>query len=232
MAKLVVTLKGKVIDQHFIDKPEITVGREAGNDILIDDPEASRMHARIVSVGDDEIVEDLASSNGTRVNGRPVVRQILQHRDVIEIGSHQLRYMSSRIASDTDFERTLLIQTLPRQAGSVGFGPIAGIPAARSATTRFAEGSVVVVAGSDKHAGGDTVRLDRVVTTFGVPGEQLVVLTRRPQGIFLTHVEGRRFPRVNGKPIGDAPQALKDGDLIEAAGCRLKFKLETTADQP
>lgn len=230
MAKLVLTLDGKVIDQYFIDKPCIAIGRDAENDITIDDPLVSREHARIVSVGEDEIIEDLQSSNGTLINGRPLVRQILQHRDVIELGSHQLRYMSSRIASDVDFDRTMMIQTPTRQAETTEGAPIFGIPAARSARARFPEGRVMVLAGPGPHPSGENVRLDRVVTTFGIPGKQLVVLTRRPHGIFLTHVEGSRFPRVNGKSIGDAPHPLRDGDRIEAAGYKLEFKLEPFAD--
>jgi pSer/pThr/pTyr-binding forkhead associated (FHA) protein len=231
MAKLVLTLEGKVINHYFIDKPCLTIGRGAGNDIVINDPLLSREHARIVSIGEDEIVEDLQSSNGTRINGSPLVRQILQHRDIIELGNHQLRYMSSRIASDVDFERTMMIQTLPRQAEAGGDAPIFDVPVARSAKTRFQEGSVTVLAGSRPYTTDQIVRLDRVVTTFGVPGEQLVVLTRRPQGVFLTHVEGSRFPRVNRQSVGETPHLLRDGDLIEAAGYQLKFKLKPLTDR-
>ena len=65
MAKLILTLNGSVINQYFIDKACVSIGRGADNDIVINDPVLSREHARVVSVGKDQIVEDLQSSNGT-----------------------------------------------------------------------------------------------------------------------------------------------------------------------
>lgn len=228
MAKLVLSLNGTVLQQRFIDLPCISIGRDADNDIAINDPLLSRKHARIISIGEDHIIEDLHSANGTQINGSPLVRQILQHRDVIELGAHHLRYLSSRVATDADLERTMLIAALPRHGESRQDAPIVAVPAARAAKSLLPEGSVKVLAGSGQHSAGENVCLDRVVATFGVPGEQLIVITRRPQGYFLTHVEGSQPPRVNRQTIGCAPTALRHGDLIEAAGYRLEFRLEAS----
>ena len=231
MAKLVLSLNGTVLQQCFIDKPSISIGRDAGNDIVIDDPKLSREHARITSIGEDQIVEDLQSSNGTLVNGSPLVRQILQHRDVIELGAYHLRYLSSRVAGDADLERTMLIDALPRSAGLADGGPVGDVPAIRAARNWFPEGRVKVLGGSGRHALGSIVRLDRVVTTFGIPGKQLMVITRRPQGYFLSHVEGEAGPRVNRQAIGSSPRALGVGDVIDGAGYRLEFRLGTLPGQ-
>lgn len=231
MAKLVLSLNGTVLNQYFIDKARISIGRDACNDVVIDDPRLSREHASIVTVGEDQIVEDLQSSNGTLVNGSPLVRQILQHRDVIELGAHHLRYLSSRVAGDADLERTMLIAALPRSAVPADSAPLIDVPAVRAAKSWFPEGSIKVLAGSGQHAVGESVRLDRVVATFGIPGEQLVVITRRPAGYFLTHVEGARHPRVNQQSIGTAAYALHDGDVIEAAGYQLEFRLVPLAER-
>lgn len=230
MAKLVLSLNGTLLNQYFIEQASLDIGREAGNDIVIDDPRLSRRHARILAVGEDHIIEDLQSSNGTRLNGRPLTRQILQHRDIVELGSHHLCYLNSRLATEIDMEQTMLIQALPRDA----LTPEAAVPqlaTARPGKTYFPDGHVEVLAAAGAHAAGERVRLDRVVTTFGRPGEQLVVFTRRPQGYFVTHVEGSRLPRVNQQAIGREPQALNDGDLVEAAGYRLAFHLDRLADR-
>lgn len=229
MAKLILTLNGTILNQFFIDKASIGIGRGADNDIVINDPLLSRAHARIVTVGQDQIVEDLQSSNGTRVNGSTLQRQILQHGDVIELGSHHLRYMSSRLTADVELERTMLIKGLPRRDEAAPDAPVVSVPVARAPRARLPEGSVKVLAGPGPHAVGESIRLDRVVVTFGVPGEQLVVIARRPQGYFLTHVEGARLPLVNHKAIGEAAHALCDGDLIDAAGYRLEFRLDPPA---
>jgi len=226
VAKLVLSLNGIVINQFFVDKDLISIGRDPANDIVINDVLLSREHARIVSVGEDHILEDLKSSNGTLVNGNPLVRQILRHRDIIKLGEHHLCFLNTKQSAEVDLDRTMMIKALPRTSLPTEEGAVVAIPSARTARIALPEGRVkVVVAGSNRHVAGEEVNLERVVTTFGQPGRQLVVITRRPQGFFLTHVEGAKHPRVNGESIGTEARALQHGDEIDAAGCRLKFRL-------
>jgi len=74
---------------------------------------------------------------------------------------------------------------------------------------------------------GKELELTKPLTTLGKPGVQVAVLTRRPQGYFITHVEGAVRPQVNGQQIGAAPHALKDHDVIELAGIKMEFFLKT-----
>jgi pSer/pThr/pTyr-binding forkhead associated (FHA) protein len=73
---------------------------------------------------------------------------------------------------------------------------------------------------------GKELELIKPLTTLGKPGVQVAVLTRRPQGYFITHVEGANRPTVNGQAIGAAPHALKDHDVIELAGVKMEFFLK------
>ena len=93
-------------------------------------------------------------------------------------------------------------------------------PAGRA---RLMGGNVEFISGPMPFKPGKLIPLVQVVTTFGEPGEKLLVLTRRPQGVFLSHVEGPKHPRINGRSIGDAPHALQVDDLIEGAGYKLRF---------
>jgi len=69
-----------------------TVGRGAGVDISIDDPSVSRLHAELVRRGMHVYVSDLGlSTNGTRVNGRPVGRRVLLEGDVLSFGTARTR---------------------------------------------------------------------------------------------------------------------------------------------
>jgi hypothetical protein len=52
---------------------------------------------------------------------------------------------------------------------------------------------------------------------------QVAVLTRRPQGYFITHVEGASLPSVNGQALGAQPQQLNDHDIIELVGIKMEF---------
>jgi pSer/pThr/pTyr-binding forkhead associated (FHA) protein len=73
---------------------------------------------------------------------------------------------------------------------------------------------------------GKELELTKPLTTLGKPGVQVAVLTRRPQGYFITHVEGDKRPTVNGTEIGAAPHSLKDHDVIELAGVKMEFFLK------
>jgi pSer/pThr/pTyr-binding forkhead associated (FHA) protein len=69
------------------------IGR-AGADIVLDDPKVSRKHAEIGLYGPEAyVLRDLASSNGTRLNGRRITdRAKLNHGDVIQIGGFVLSF--------------------------------------------------------------------------------------------------------------------------------------------
>ncbi len=70
---------------------------------------------------------------------------------------------------------------------------------------------------------GKELELTKPLTTLGKPGVQVAVVTRRPQGFFITHVEGANKPMVNGKPIEVQAHALNDHDIIELAGVKVEF---------
>ena len=74
--------------QRFsLNKPAITIGREVGNDVAINDPQISRRHASLTWDGRQFIIQDLGSANGTFVNGvRLTGPQVLQQGDVIGLG--------------------------------------------------------------------------------------------------------------------------------------------------
>jgi hypothetical protein len=69
-----------------------TVGRGRGVDVRLDDPSVSRLHAELVRRGPYVYVADLGlSRNGTRVNGRPVARRVLDEGDVLTFGAARCR---------------------------------------------------------------------------------------------------------------------------------------------
>jgi predicted component of type VI protein secretion system len=106
------------------------------------------------------------------------------------------------------------------QAAGIAEKP-AGAPAP-AAPPRPAQplGAIQIISGA---SAGKELELTKPLTTLGKPGVQVAVLTRRPQGYFITHVEGAKQPSVNGNSIGTAPHGLKDHDLIELAGVKMEF---------
>lgn len=67
-------------------KVPFTIGRQAGNDLLLRDTLISRQHAQIVAQNGIYAIEDRGSKHGTYVNGVRVERRVLQHNDRIEFG--------------------------------------------------------------------------------------------------------------------------------------------------
>ncbi len=225
MAKFVVSRDGQLVGHFFIDKDRFSLGRHPANDLQLDDPAVSNQHAVIITLGNDQILEDLQSTNGTRVNGKPIAKKtILLNNDQLEIGPYRLDYLSQRAARNMDFDKTLVAASEswgdepPPQAHVAQLSTAVG--AARKASERFARGEVQGLKG--RYA-GRKIKLDRVLRTFGTPGVQLAVIMRRPHGYFIGHVEGRKPTRVNGRPIGSDLQPLRDYDLIEIGTEQLRF---------
>jgi ABC-type multidrug transport system ATPase subunit/ABC-type multidrug transport system permease subunit len=68
----------------------LTLGRDASNDVVLDDPNVSRFHAEVVRDGEQVALQDLGSRNGTRVDGEPVRRAVLAAGSEIGIGPYRL----------------------------------------------------------------------------------------------------------------------------------------------
>lgn len=250
MAKLILSVDGTVLKEYSLTKERITIGRKPHNDIQVDNLAVSGEHAAIITILNDSFIEDLNSTNGTLVNGKPIKKHFLQHNDVVEIGKHKLKYFNDKpLAADTsDFEKTMIIRkpsaaapapaVVPAAAAAAppqaGYAPRMGdtqtkikampqmppsaAPAAAVAPGR--EATIQVLSGA---AAGRTLDLVKNLTTIGKPGTQVAVITRRPGGFFITHVEGANFPSLNGVPLGGQAHQLNDHDLIEIAGVKMEF---------
>ena len=72
---------------------------------------------------------------------------------------------------------------------------------------------------------GREITLNKALTTLGKAGAQVSVITKRPHGYFLTHVEGENLPFINGQQIGSQAQPLNDHDVIDLAGIKMEFFL-------
>lgn len=94
---------GKV---YPLDKGEMFVGRDLSNDIVINDPEISRRHARLFQQGNGYVLEDLGSTNGSFVNGQRLVGpNILRPGDSITFGERMSMVFES---SDYDQDATMI----------------------------------------------------------------------------------------------------------------------------
>lgn len=71
---------------------------------------------------------------------------------------------------------------------------------------------------------GTELILNKALTTLG-DGVQVAVITKRPHGYFLSHVQGDKLPFINGQQLGLQAHQLLDDDVIDITGTRMKFNL-------
>ena len=74
-----------------VDRDWVVIGRGRGADIVIAEPTMSRSHAAIGYDGEAFFVQDLGSTNGTRVNGKRAQKTPLKSGDDVQLGKLQLR---------------------------------------------------------------------------------------------------------------------------------------------
>src|ERR1700681_4476095 len=92
MSKLVLHLEDGTTLDIPLDDERITIGRRADNDVCLPNLAVSSEHAVVVTILADSFLEDLGSTNGTLVNGNPIVKHFLRDRDEIDIGRHKFVY--------------------------------------------------------------------------------------------------------------------------------------------
>ncbi|MCF7821878.1 MAG: FHA domain-containing protein [Mariprofundaceae bacterium] len=238
--KLILKFKDTVISEIPLDKEETTIGRKPENTIHVDNLAVSGRHARVLRIGNKTILEDLGSTNGTFVNDKQVTKHILQHGDSIVIGKHVLTFVSlddkpaaaepEPEEEETDMDKTMVItpQTRSAMISKNGASPSTA-PAMPLAGLQIIAGpqagkSMELTASLTSMGKGESCRIK--VKGFTV-GKQAAVITRRPTGYHIAHLEGLAKSKVNGEVVGDQPRTLKDGDIIELGDTKIEFYIKS-----
>ncbi|MBU0500749.1 MAG: FHA domain-containing protein [Gammaproteobacteria bacterium] len=93
MPHIQVSFQDKRLASYELGEDDVTIGRAPSNDIPIDNPGVSAAHAIIRKQGEDYLLEDLGSKNGTYVRGQKIRQYRLEPGDVISIFKHQLHFV-------------------------------------------------------------------------------------------------------------------------------------------
>lgn len=203
MARLIITHQGTVIKEYDLSKEKVTVGRKPSNDIILDDPTVSGVHAIFLHM-QHTYVEDANSTNGIKLNGKTISKRQLNHGDIIQIGQHEFKFIDDAVQ---DFENTVVIS--PKTLAS-------------SAPKKTVKASVIVINGNKQ---GESIELNKPYTKLG-SANHVAVIARRGESYYLMPMSGAgqgASPKLNGKQIGAESMLLGDGDVIEVAGTQLKF---------
>ena len=219
-AKLLVKLHGKGSQHIALTLDTVTIGRKTDNVFVIEDPAVSGHHARIVKVQAVFFLEDLKSTNGTALNGRPITRHQLRDADVITIGQHRLVFQENVAPSTTtpapfvDLDRTTVLRGTDRTPDGPTLTAKILVIAGKTDRVEYPLTKQVNVIGSQD---GAVIRL----TGWFAP-KSAATIARRGHSYSISPSQGAKSLLVNGTAVR-GQEDLKDGDQIEMAGVKLTF---------
>ncbi|GAB2486853.1 hypothetical protein GCM10027082_42340 [Comamonas humi] len=209
-----------------LGQPRTTLGRHPANDLVLVDRSVSAEHA--VFIHDQQtgivMVEDLDSTNGTRVNGVRMRTRVLQSGDLIDIGTARVRFLlDHHMAGIGD-------AALPEATGPAAISELWGAEYSHTApielgampdsvpSPSLVSACLRVVSGNDKD-----IDLAKVVTTIGKLGVAVAAVIRRQHGYVINKLDGRDEATLNGQPLGTEAQPLRHGDRVALAGIVYEF---------
>ena len=219
-AKLLVKLHGKGSQHIELTLDTVTIGRKTDNVLVIEDPAVSGHHARIVKIQAVFFLEDLKSTNGTALNGRPITRHQLRDADVITIGQHRLVFQENVAPSTTapapfvDLDRTTVLRGTDRLPDGPTLTAKVLVIAGKTDRVEYPLTKQVNVIGSQD---GAVIRL-----TGWFALKSAATIARRGQSYSISPSRDAKYLLVNGTDVA-GQQELKDGDQIEVAGVKLTF---------
>jgi len=128
VAKLLVSLQGLPDREIALGEARMLIGRGEEADVRIDSVFVSRYHALIVRGGGHDLLLDLGSTNGLLINSRRIVRRILRHRDLIQVGPARVMYLNEAVLArhEPDPGETLAFARpgMPMAAGDEDVGTV------------------------------------------------------------------------------------------------------------
>ncbi|MGM0453299.1 MAG: FHA domain-containing protein [Thermodesulfobacteriota bacterium] len=233
------------IDSKLQDKTKLSaagklrVGRDAENDIVVDDSAVSAVHAEIEAEDDRFYLTDYNSRNGTFVNRELVISRPLAHGDIITIGAHEFVFAYARdekrpeAAAAVSHQATMHIDTPDhrcRLARSVAELVEKPAQAKSQGMLEFLneKRDPVALTRSPVHIGKDGA--SDIVARGLFVGKTAARIEKRTDGYYLTPVSGKP-PRVNYQPV-KSDVRLNEFDIIEIGATTLQFYYQTAAAVP
>ena len=241
-ARVVVSLEGAIVTEVELAKQVTVVGRHPACDVCIDHPAVSARHMLFRIVDTTAYVEDLASTNGTRVNGHSTQHQVVHHLDLVEVGMHKLHFFDDDLLAaggvgnlentvHTDFEKTMMAAHVAAPAPA---GPKAAprreaddlsrtmaIPrdASLGMASNEPKGAPLALRCLSGMKAGEVVTLEQANTMLGNAGADSALVVRRGDGYYIARFGGSA-PRLNRKDLAPGSHRIAPRDLIEVGNAR------------
>lgn len=220
---IVVKLKSRPLKTYPFTGREMSIGRNADNDIIIDNLSVSRKHAMITSRRDGYSITDCNSKNGTFLNGTPIKQSALKSGDEIVIGKYTLVFEMPNGDSlpVNDLDQTVIIPNFrnDERRGELHID----YPVATDAKPRLCRRSTdedYPIRG-DRFLIGKGHESDLRLDGLFAP-RKVAEITRMGDVFLLQKVCGRNKISVNGEAIDE--RILEENDLISIGSEEFVFK--------
>ena len=223
MSKLTLSFKSKVLRVFPVQQGQMDIGSNQSCQIHIDSLAVADHHARIETHGQDSILFDLQTEEGTFINQDRITEHKLRDGDMIRVGKHTLSYKYEEVVSlDSNESSTSIdihpvmedVKDIAEETTEVKFG---------GSTPESKMGWLQILNGQNL---GKTLSLSRAMTNLGKPGVATAVITKRHDGYFISHLEGKISPSIGKQQIGEQSVQLQDGDVITIGNIQMQFYLE------
>jgi hypothetical protein len=199
-------------------------------------------------------VEDLASTNGTKVNGIATSHQVVHHLDLIEVGKHKLHFFEDSLLAGsvgdlestvlTEFERTMLVEHAPAPA----------VPSVASRESEDLSRTMAIMRDPQVRLGpaqeavrtdeppapgmlalrvlagermGETIVLEQANTMVGTAGGESALVVKRGARHFIARFSGSEAPRLNRVPLGPGSHPIGERDVIDVDNASFEVILVT-----
>jgi pSer/pThr/pTyr-binding forkhead associated (FHA) protein len=224
VSKLTLSFKGRVLRIFPLQQGVTLIGSAPECNVHIDSLAVEPKHARIETHGQDAILFDLSSTDGTYVGNEKISEHKLTDGEIIRVGKHTLMYNYEEANELHANESSTSIDILPLAEKLETAEQPAEIetPEEDNDTESKKQGWLQILNGQNL---GKTISLNKSLTNLGKPGVATAVITKRPDGYFISHLEGKRTPKVGNEEIGDQSVKLEDGTVITIGNIQMQFYL-------
>lgn len=244
MPEIIVKLGERIVNRYRFDKDVMSIGRARDNDVVIENLSVSRNHARIKREGEEYILTDLNSANGSMVNGHRVSKAAIRNNDILTIGKHNLvfleveetRYVEQPASSPSSSRSSSAAPQAKKPARYPSRSPV--ITPTASASSSFDSGSTRMVGvftimegrqkGREYRVAEDEVAIGRSTRNpiriyDWQASSSHAVIRREGSGYIIRDMDSWHGTIVNDQKVGEAK--LRNGDKVQIGDTVLAFRL-------
>jgi hypothetical protein len=210
MAKFTVFFKDKVIHSALFESGVVHIGRDEGNDLIIDSLAVAPVHAVLKISSEDCTIEQLNDDFPLIINGEKVKTCQINNNDVISMGKHDITFNTTEPVEFPATGSRSIDQDVKLLNQEIDAGQ--SLPVA----------NLQIMSGSNI---GKILQLKKPMIRLGRNGSGVIAISRRKDGYFVSVLENTGIITVNNESLNDKSLKLNTNDVLVVDQTSLQFFL-------